>query len=58
MQSLLKLKTYTLVSAGLLFSIGLYGFAFRGLTNLPDFYLFISLVLGFWGLIVASQRRR
>jgi hypothetical protein len=58
MQSLLKLKTYTLVSAGLLFAIGLYGFAFRGLTSLPDFYLFISLILGFWGLIVVSQRRR
>ncbi len=58
MQSFLKQKTYTLVSAVLLFGIGLYGFAFRGLTSLPDFYLFISLVLGLWGLIVINLKRR
>ncbi len=50
-------KTYTLVTGLILFAIGLFGFAFHGNLNIPDSYLVASLVLGFWGLVVAANSR-
>lgn len=50
-------RIYALVCGGLLFIIGIYGFAFRGSTRIPDLLLVLCLVLGFWGLVLASQKR-
>jgi len=48
-------KTYALVTGLVLFCLGLFGFAFRSSFNIPDSYLVISLILGFWGLVVAAN---
>lgn len=50
-------KSYTLVTGLVLFGLGLFGFAFRSNFNVPDSYLFVSLVLGFWGLVVAANSK-
>ena len=38
-----------------LFAFGFFGFAFRESFNVPDYYLFISLILGFWGIVVGTK---
>ena len=47
-------KIYALVSGIILFLVGIIGFAFGSL-NIPDGYLLLSLVLGFWGIVVACM---
>ncbi|MCL5667385.1 MAG: hypothetical protein M1383_06470 [Patescibacteria group bacterium] len=49
-----KPKNYALITGILLFCLGFFGFAFRTSFNLPGYYLFGSLILGFWGIIVGS----
>ena len=44
-------KSYALITGLILFILGLFGLAFRSSFNLPDNYLFFSLVLGFWGIV-------
>jgi hypothetical protein len=41
-------KGYSLIAGGVLFALGLFGFAFRDSFNVPDHYLVGSLILGFW----------
>ena len=50
-------KTYALITGIILFGLGFFGFAFRTSFNLPDSYLFFSLILGFWGIMVGSKAR-
>ncbi len=46
-------KIYALVCGFLLFAFGVVGFAFRGSFDIGGQYLILSLLLGFWGLLVA-----
>jgi len=48
-------KNYSLIAGLILFVFGILGFAFRSSFNLADKYLFVSLVLGFWGLYAAFK---
>ena len=48
-------RTYCLTVGIILFLIGFLGFAFRSFFDLPDKYLLLSLVLGFWGLLVFAN---
>jgi hypothetical protein len=50
-------RSYTLMTGLILFLIGFLGFAFRQLFDLSDKYLLLSLILGFWGLVVAGNSR-
>ena len=50
-------KFYTLFIGVVMFLFGFLGFAFNGVFNLPDSYLFVSLVLGFWGIVVWLNNR-
>ena len=50
-------RSYTLITGLILFLIGFLGFAFRNMFNLSDKYLLLSLVLGFWGLVVFANSR-
>jgi hypothetical protein len=45
-------KNYARTLGTLLFLLGLFGFAFRSDTSLPDGYLIAALILGFWGILV------
>ncbi len=47
-------KGYSLITGLVLFLIGFLGFAFRDIFNLPDKYLLLFLILGFWGLVVSA----
>jgi hypothetical protein len=49
------LKIYALTTGSLLFAFGFIGFAFRAF-DVADHYLFLSLVLGFWGIIVGTKK--
>ncbi len=46
-------RMYSRITGGLLFIIGLAGFAFRNAGSLPDIYLIGALILGFWGIIIS-----
>jgi len=46
-------KIYSRITGGILFLVGLLGFAFRNANSLPDIYLIAALVLGFWGIVVS-----
>lgn len=46
---------YSLAAGIILFAFGLFGFAFHGFFDVADKYLLMSLALGFWGLVVASD---
>lgn len=52
MKNLYSAKIYALTSGGLLFGLGLLGFAFRPNFDLPVPYLLMGLVVGFWGIVV------
>lgn len=51
--SLRSPKIYARVTGGVLFLLGLVGYAFRSANSLPDAYLIGCLILGFWGIIVS-----
>jgi hypothetical protein len=51
-------RTYTTSVGLLLFAVGVFGFAFRSMSRLPDIYMFTALVLGFWGLLVSFNAKR
>ncbi len=51
-------KTYTQVVGILLFAIGILGFAFPNAIQLPDVYLLLFLVLGFWGVLISVYHRK
>jgi hypothetical protein len=46
-------KIYSRITGGILFLVGLLGFAFRNGNSLPDVYLIAALILGFWGIVVS-----
>jgi hypothetical protein len=48
-----RTKNYARTVGALLFLLGLFGFAFRSDSSLPDGYLVAALVLGFWGILVS-----
>ncbi len=50
-------RFYALFTGGILFAFGFFGFAFKGIFNVSDAYLFFSLVLGFWGVVVGSANK-
>ena len=45
-------KHYALIVGIILFAFGFLGFAFRTTGDLPIAYLLISLILGFWGIVL------
>jgi len=49
-------KSYALITGIILFALGFLGFAFRNNFDLPDRYLIVSLILGFWGIVVGVAR--
>ena len=49
-------KYYSLITGAILFLLGFLGFAFRDI-NMPDAYLLLSLVLGFWGIAVGIGKK-
>ncbi len=48
-------RNYALISGVILFLLGFCGFAFRNALNVPDWYLFLSLVMGVWGIVVGAR---
>jgi hypothetical protein len=50
-------RSYTLITGIILFLVGFVGFAFPNIVNLPGGYLFLSLVLGFWGIVVGVAKK-
>jgi len=48
---------YCLVTGGLLFCVGLFGYAFRTGFQIPDSYLLFNLILGFWGIVVGLSKK-
>lgn len=56
MNKLGSAKFYTLFTGIVLFGMGFLGFAFPSLFNISDGYLFFSLVLGFWGIVVGIKK--
>ncbi|PIR96054.1 MAG: hypothetical protein COT92_03205 [Candidatus Doudnabacteria bacterium CG10_big_fil_rev_8_21_14_0_10_42_18] len=53
MQKLSNPHSYTLIVGLILFCLGFFGFIFRSYFNVPNHYLVFSLILGFWGILVA-----
>jgi|GEM_PF-2502613 len=50
-------KTYSIVVGSILFTLGFFGLAFNSSFDVPSRYLVGSLILGFWGIVVASSRQ-
>lgn len=57
MKKLLSKSTFTLVTGILLFSIGFLGYAFGAVARVPEWYLLLNLVLGFWGIVVSVNKK-
>ncbi|HYV33999.1 MAG TPA: hypothetical protein VE973_04090 [Candidatus Limnocylindria bacterium] len=55
MKLLNSLRFYTLFTGIVLFLLGFLGFAFRHKIDLPDGYLLLSLILGFWGILIGIR---
>jgi hypothetical protein len=51
-------RTYSLSVGIILFVLGFFGFAFKPSLALPDQFLFMSLVLGFWGVVVGARKEK
>jgi len=50
-------RHFSFITGLILFLLGLFGFAFRSaFSGIGNMYLFLALVLGFWGLIVSVQK--
>jgi hypothetical protein len=50
-------RSYSLITGTILFLVGFFGFAFPNIVSLPGGYSFVSLVLGFWGIVVGSAKK-
>jgi len=57
MSRFLSTKLYSLITGGLLFAFGFFGFAFRDFFNVPDSYLLAGLILGFWGIVAGVSKK-
>lgn len=51
-------RTYSLITGAILFLVGFCGFAFPNIISLPGGYLFASLILGFWGIVVGVNKKQ
>ncbi len=51
-----KTKNYARITGIVFFAIGLLGFVFKSSSSLPDIYLLLFLVVGFWGILVSIRR--
>lgn len=51
-------RNYSRIVGGVLFAVGLLGFAFRSSTSLPTIYLLACLILGFWGILVSFYQEK
>lgn len=52
-----KSSNYALTTGVIFFAIGLLGFIFKSNNSLPDYYLLLFIVLGFWGILVGLRNR-
>jgi ABC-type Na+ efflux pump permease subunit len=50
-------RIYCLIAGLILFSLGIFGFAFKTSFDIADRYLFAALILGFWGIVVSFNRK-
>jgi hypothetical protein len=50
-------RSFSLATGIILFLVGFFGFAFPNIISLPGGYLFVSLVLGIWGIVVGSAKK-
>lgn len=57
MKKIANKQFYCLLTGSILFSIGLLGYAFRTGFNVPDSYLLLNLLLGFWGILLGLWGR-
>jgi hypothetical protein len=48
-------RTYSLVVGAILFLVGFFGLSFRTTLDLPVYYLFGCLILGFWGIVSGAN---
>ena len=51
-------RSYSLITGIILFLVGFVGFAFPNIVSLPGGYLFLSLALGFWGIVVGVNKKQ
>ena len=51
-------RTYTAFCGTLLFLLGFFGFAFRSSFDLPNKYLILALLLGFWGIVISFSAQK
>jgi hypothetical protein len=51
-------KIYSAIVGLILFVIGIWGFAFRTDSGLPDRFLILFLVLGFWGILNGFSKKQ
>ncbi len=57
MDKLASTKYYSLITGIILFLFGFFGFAFRNNFQVSGKYLLISLVLGFWGIVISVGKK-
>ena len=48
-------KNYARITGAVLFAIGLLGFIFKSNNSLPDYYLLLFVLIGFWGILVGIK---
>ncbi len=58
MENMNSTKNYAIITGGLLFLLGLFGFAFREHFNLADKYLLLALLVGFWGVVLGFHEKK
>ena len=51
-------KTYTVFTGTILFLFGFLGLAFPSYFNVSSSYFILSLILGFWGLVIGLGNRK
>lgn len=52
-----KSKNYAMVTGVIFFAVGLLGFIFKSTSSLPDLYLLLFIIVGFWGILVGLRTR-
>ncbi len=56
MKKISNQRAYALVCGFVLFCFGVFGFAFKNAFDINGVYLFFSILLGFWGMVVAFAK--
>lgn len=57
MSKLFSPRFYSLFTGVVLFCFGFFGFAFKNSFDISAKYLIISLMLGFWGIVISVGRK-